>query len=119
MRKTLLGIALGCLTLLANSLPANSREREDNWSEEDYRSITAMPPTLSIEGNVLNIYFIDALTNLQIQIQDSFGFVQYEETMNGKMGETYFISLEGLEPGIYQIVLTHKLGWIKDEFTIQ
>ena len=41
---------------------------QGRWDDEDYRSITALPPTLSINNNVLSIEFKDALDNLTIHI---------------------------------------------------
>ena len=46
---------------------------QGRWDDEDYRSITALPPTLSINNNVLSIEFKDALDNLTIHITDENG----------------------------------------------
>ena len=80
---------------------------------------TVMPPELSIEGNVLGIYFADALTDLQVQILDARGNLLYVEMISGACGETYSIPLVGLAPGEYRVVLTHKFGWISGMFTVE
>ena len=86
--------------------------------KEDYRISTPAPPLLTIEGNVLNVHFVDALSDLSIQIQDASGTLLHEELLSGSMGEIIPISLEGWPAGSYHVVLTHKLGWLSGEFTI-
>ena len=72
------------------------------WDDERYRSITALPPTLFIEGNVLNVEFTEALN-----------------VLSGGTGEVFSIPLEKMGSGMYQVVLTHKLGWLVGEFENQ
>lgn len=67
----------------------------------------------------MNVHFVDALSELSIQIQDASGTLLHEELLSGSMGEIIPISLEGWPAGSYQVVLTHKLGWLSGEFTIQ
>lgn len=121
MKTKFLWISLFCSILLLSSIRtwADPIDRKGGWNEKDYRTAPITPPMLYIEGNVLSVQFVDALTDLSIQIQDSQGMILYEDVINGERGEVYPISLDGFTPGTYQILLTHKLGWITGEFTIQ
>ena len=78
----LLGSFLSVTFAYGDDIPTQGR-----WDDERYRSITALPPTLFIEGNVL--------------------------------GDIINIPLDGIETGAYQVVLTHKLGWLVGEFEIK
>lgn len=60
----LLGSFLSISLAYGDDIPTHGR-----WDDEDYRSITA----LSIENNVLNVEFMDALNNLMIRITDDAG----------------------------------------------
>ena len=66
----------------------------------------------------MNIHFVDTLSELSIQIQDASGTLIHEELLSGSMGEIIPISLEEWPAGSFQVVLTHKLGWLSGEFTI-
>ena len=79
---------------------------QGRWDDEDYRSITALPPTLSINNNVLSIEFKDALDNLTIHITD-------------ENGDIIDIPIDGMQTGAYQVILSHKLGWLTGEFEIR
>ena len=85
---------------------------QGRWDDEDYRSITALPPTLSIDNNILSIEFKDALDNLTSNII-------YENTFSGAMGDIIDIPVNGMRTGTYQVILTHKLGWLVGEFENQ
>lgn len=89
------------------------------WDDEDYRSITALPPTLSIDNNVLSIEFKDALSNLTIRITDENGNIMYENTLSGEMGDIINIPVDGMSAGTYQVTLSHELGWLVGEFENQ
>lgn len=119
MKKSLLFFALICASLLwVINAYGDNVPTEGKWPDEDYRISTPAPPLLTIEGDVLNIHFVDALSELSIQIQDASGTLIHEELLSGSMGEIIPISLEGWPAGSYQVVLTHKLGWLSGEFTI-
>ena len=92
---------------------------QGRWDDEDYRSITALPPTLSINNNVLSIEFKDALDNLTIHITDENGNIIYENILSGAMGDIIDIPVNGMRTGTYQVILTHKLGWLVGEFEIK
>ncbi|CAK7068094.1 MAG: hypothetical protein PARBB_03255 [Parabacteroides distasonis] len=89
------------------------------WDDERYRSITALPPTLSIDNNILSIEFKDALDNLTIHITDENSNIIYENTFSGAMGDIIDIAVNGMRTGTYQVILTHKLGWLVGEFENQ
>ena len=89
------------------------------WDDDRYRSITALPPTLFIEGNELNVEFTEALNDLTIRILDHSGNIMYENVLSGGTGEVFSIPLEKMGSGMYQVVLTHKLGWLVGEFENQ
>ena len=92
---------------------------QGRWDDEDYRSITALPPTLSINNNVLSIEFKDALDNLTIHITDENGNIIYENILSGAMGDIIDIPIDGMQTGAYQVILSHKLGWLTGEFEIR
>ena len=92
---------------------------QGRWDDEDYRSITALPPTLSIDNNILSIEFKDALDNLTIHITDENSNIIYENTFSGAMGDIIDIPVNGMRTGTYQVILTHKLGWLVGEFENQ
>ena len=89
------------------------------WDDERYRSITALPPTLFIEGNVLNVEFTEALNDLTIRILDHSGNIMYENVLSGGTGDIINIPLDGIETNTDLVVLTHKLGWLVGEFENQ
>ena len=92
---------------------------QGRWDDEDYRSITALPPTLSIDNNILSIEFMVALDNLTIHITDENSNIIYENTFSGAMGDIIDIPVNGMRTGTYQVILTHKLGWLVGEFENQ
>ena len=92
---------------------------QGRWDDEDYRSITALPPTLSINNNVLSIEFKDALGNLTIHITDKNGNIIYENMLSCAMGDIIDIPIDGMQTGAYQVILSHKLGWLTGEFEIR
>ena len=57
---------------------------QGRWDDEDYRSITALPPTLSIDNNILSIEFKDALDNLTIHITDENSNILYIFRCDGR-----------------------------------
>ena len=79
---------------------------QGRWDDEDYRSITALPPTLSID-------------NLTIHITDENSNIIYENTFSGAMGDIIDIAVNRMRTGTYQVILTHKLGWLVGEFENQ
>ena len=89
------------------------------WDNERYRTITPAPPSLSIDGNVLCVHFIDALADLSIRIISEQGVVLLEESISGNRSECVPIILDQAGAGHYSIILEHKLGWLMGEFVIQ
>lgn len=86
------------------------------WDDEDYCSITALPPTLSIEKNVLSVKLVDALDDLTIYVTDEAGIIIYENTISGNIGEVFSIPLSEVDSNTYQVILTHKLGCLVGKF---
>lgn len=89
---------------------------QGHWDDEDYRSITALSPTLSLEDNILSVQFVDALTDLTVTVINDSGMIVYESVISGDSGETFNIFLEGMPLGSYQICLDHKLGYLTGNF---
>lgn len=87
------------------------------WGDERYRTIVPAPPTLSIEGNVLSIHFVDALDGVIIQITNKQGVVR-QEVISGESGECISIVLDQEGTGNFQVMLEHRLGWLLSEFII-
>ena len=110
----LLGSFLSITFAYGDDIPAHGK-----WDDERYRSIHVLPPTLSIEGNILSVHFTEALNDLTIRILDHSGNIMYENVLSGGTGEVFSIPLEKMGSGMYQVVLTHKLGWLVGEFENQ
>lgn len=64
----LLGSFLSITFAYGDDIPAHGK-----WDDERYRSIHVLPPTLSIEGNILSVHFTEALNDLTIRIMDHAG----------------------------------------------
>ena len=67
----------------------------------------------------MSVHFIDALDDLAIHIMDNTGNIMYENILSRETGDIINIPLDGIETGAYQVVLTHKLGWLVGEFEIK
>ena len=67
----------------------------------------------------MSVHFIDALDDLAIHIMDNTGNIMYENVLSGGTGYIINIPLDGIETGAYQVVMTHKLGWLVGEFEIK
>ena len=44
--------------------------------------------------------------------------IMYENILAGETGDIINIPLDGIETGVYQVVLTHKSGWLSGEFNL-
>ena len=110
----LLGSFLSITFAYGDDIPAHGK-----WDDERYRSIHVLPPTLSIEGNILSVHFTEALNDLTIHITDENSNIIYENTFSGAMGDIIDIPVNGMRTGTYQVILTHKLGWLVGEFENQ
>ena len=65
MNKHLLTLLIICLGIfLPQVVLGDTVPTEGTWGKERYRSIIPNPPTVSIDGNLLSIHFIDALDDL-------------------------------------------------------
>ena len=89
------------------------------WHDDYYRYVTPSPPTLSIEGNLLSIHFIDALDDLTVQVVNEQGAILYNEVVSGEAGECVSISLDQAGTGCFYVVLEHRLGQLTGDFIIQ
>ena len=69
MNKHLLTLLIICLGIfLPQVVLGDTVPTEGTWGKERYRSIIPNPPTVSIDGNLLSIHFIDALDDLTVQV---------------------------------------------------
>ncbi|MDR1913965.1 MAG: DUF3244 domain-containing protein, partial [Clostridiales bacterium] len=96
-----------CTPLYADYVPV-----QGEWSPTGLRSSVspaALPPSASIEGDVLSLYFPSELSNLTVTVRDADGCVVYQTSVSSGSGYTYSIPL-GLSPGEYQVTLTHSYG---------
>ena len=98
----LLGSFLSITFAYGDDIPAHGK-----WDDERYRSIHVLPPTLSIEGNILSVHFTEALNDLTIRIMDHAGNIMYENILSGETGDIINIPLDGIETDTYQAVLIH------------
>ena len=89
------------------------------WHDDYYRSVTPAPPTVSIDGNLLSIHFIDALDDLTVQVVNEQGGILYNEVVSGEAGECVSISLDQAGTGCFYVVLEHRLGQLTGDFIIQ
>lgn len=89
------------------------------WHDDYYRSVTPAPPTVSIDGNLLSIHFIDALDDLIVQVVNEQGSILYNEVVSGEAGECVSISLDQAGTGCFYLVLEHRLGQLTGDFIIQ
>lgn len=46
-------------------------------------------------------------------------FIIYENILSGAMGDIIDIPIDGMQTGAYQVILSHKLGWLTGEFEIR
>jgi len=93
MRKRF-AILLGLIALLSVQLVyGDPVETRGKWGDKYYRSINPLPPSLSIQGNILSVDFMNALENLTITITDEQGTVIMEDNISGETGECITIIL--------------------------
>lgn len=86
MRKRF-AILLGLIALLSVQLVyGDPVETRGKWGDKYYRSINPLPPSLSIQGNILSVDFMNALENLTITITDEQGTVIMEDNISGETG---------------------------------
>lgn len=120
MNKHLLTLLIICLGIfLPQVVLGDTIPTEGTWGKEDYRMIVPNPPTLSIDGNLLSIHFIDALDDLTVQVVNEQGAILYNEVVSGEAGECVSISLDQAGTGCFYVVLEHRLGQLMGEFIIQ
>lgn len=106
-------LAIPCIYVYGDDIPTKGE-----WNKERYRSLGALPPTVSIEGNVLSVTFTDALENLNVRITDAAGMILYEDVISGNAGDVFEIPLTVTGQGCYRVLLTHKLGWLMGDFLV-
>lgn len=120
MNKHLLTLLIICLGIfLPQVVLGDTIPTEGTWGKEDYRMIVPNPPTLSIDGNLLSIHFIDALDDLTVQVVNEQGAILYNEVVSGEAGECVSISLDQAGTGCFYLVLEHRLGQLTGDFIIQ
>jgi hypothetical protein len=97
------------------------------WDDTyDLRSIslhghakTPAPPIVSIEKDILLVYFTDAVTDLTVTVGTTRGRIIYVNTISGKDGSTLPLPL-GLSSGEYLLSLTHPTyGTLVGRFSIE
>lgn len=120
MNKHLLTLLIICLGIfLPQVVLGDTVPTEGTWGKERYRSIIPNPPTVSIDGNLLSIHFIDALDDLTVQVVNEQGGILYNEVISGEAGECVSISLDQAGTGCFYVVLEHRLGQLTGDFIIQ
>ena len=120
MNKHLLTLLIICLGIfLPQVVLGDTVPTEGTWGKERYRSKIPNPPTVSIDGNLLSIHFIDALDDLTVQVVNEQGAILYNEVVSGEAGECVSISLDQAGTGCFYLVLEHRLGQLTGDFIIQ
>ena len=89
------------------------------WHDDYYRSVTPAPPSVSNNGNLLSIHFIDALDDLTVLVVNEQGAILFNEVVCGEAGECVSISLDQAGSGCFYLVLEHRLGQLTGDFIIQ
>lgn len=87
------------------------------WGDNIIRSIFPQAPEVSVDGNVLSIHCIDALSDLTVAVTDAEGNVIMEQCVTVAAGETIDFVLDG-EAGSYRVTLTHACGNLQGEFDL-
>lgn len=91
---------------------------EGKWGEDGYRSIVPTPPSISIDGHVLSLHFVDPLSNLTVYITNESGQVVYQDIISAETPRSdYAIPLTS--SGDYQITLIHYYGSLSGSFLIE
>jgi hypothetical protein len=106
----------GVFTLHADDIYADGE-----WKPASLRSSASsatLPPSASVEGDVLSIYFPGALSNLTVTVSSADGNPVCQICISGASGYTYNIPL-GASPGEYLLTLTHPFGTLSGYFAIQ
>jgi hypothetical protein len=91
------------------------------WDKESERARSFIPtrPIVYISNNVLSVYLLDPLENLNLEITDSNGSIVYQDCISSDgSGYTYTIWLNE-QPGYYTISITHSLGYLSGSFNIK
>lgn len=107
-------LAMGMFPQIALSDSVHVKGR---WGDNIIRSIFPQAPEVSVDGNVLSIHCIDALSDLTVTVTDAEGNVILEECVTVAAGETIDFVLDG-EAGSYRVTLTHACGNLQGEFDL-
>lgn len=97
-----------------------ARERiptEGEWHEKGNRSVTIMPPTAFIDGNIVSLEFVAAIPDLQLVITDADGIIYYQEVIYAEVGD-YEIPYE-IPEGEYTLLISYSRGYLKGSFTVE
>ena len=73
------------------------------WHDDYYRLCHSCSPTVSIDGNLLSIHFIDALDDLTVRVVNEQGAILYNEVVS-EAGECVSISLDQAGTGCFFII---------------
>lgn len=95
----------------------NTVHVEGIWGDNIIRSIFPQAPEVSVDGNVLSIHCIDALSDLTVAVTDAEGNVIMEQCVTVAAGETIDFVLDG-EAGSFRVTLTHACGNLQGEFDL-
>jgi len=111
---TLIGILCSLLSVYAaeNKIPVKGE-----WSEQGVRSLVSVPPTASLDENVVFIEFTSALSDLTITIAGTNGFY-YQETISSGPNSSYQVP-QTLPEGEYTLYLTHSYGTLTGVFEVE
>lgn len=119
MKKSLL-VALCCSMFFVTFVSAETKTQADihlqAGRDQTIRptsvNSSVIPVTASIDGDLVTVNFSSPLGSTTITIEDSFGEVIYEETLNVNGAFTLPISLAGAEADTYFIqIKTAKNKW--------
>ncbi|GHU54487.1 hypothetical protein FACS189411_01220 [Bacteroidia bacterium] len=124
--KNYLSITFLCIVGLSLSLMAYGGDdipTTGTWGGRDIRSFAPTPPptapSASIEGDVLSLYFADAISSLTVTVTTTRGAVAYQAIISSTGGSTYNIPLD-VSSGNYQLTLAHSLyGILAEIFNVE
>lgn len=87
------------------------------WDDGIQRIAIPQAPKASVDGDIVSIHFVDALSDLTVKISDYDGNLIYEDVISGSNGESYTIPCF-LESGEYILSVSHHFGFLSGSFEV-
>ncbi|MDL2247941.1 DUF3244 domain-containing protein [Bacteroides sp. OttesenSCG-928-J23] len=115
-------VTLMFLTFFSINLFSNNDDvvLSGDWGEnKGLRSSTPAKPVVSVEGNLLLVYFPDYLADVLITVKDGEGIVVYNSTTTTPY-QGYILNIPlPVQPDNYVVTISHRLGVLMGGFRIE